>query len=104
PPSAALDQLNSYHGAEGPEGREGRREQWPGSLPAHDRPEDQRAEPQIADPVQQAEERGLGRVAGRDPEEKESREQAELEPGGDLHPPEESAGNGPGEGVAPRSS
>src|SRR4051795_6720535 len=74
PPPAALDQLDRDHGAEGPDGRQRRSEQGPGRLAPHDRPEDQRAESEVADAVQKAEQGGPRGVAGRDPEEEQRRE------------------------------
>ena len=50
-PAPSLDQLDSDHGPEWPDGRQRRREQGPGRLSPHDRPEDQRAEAQVADAV-----------------------------------------------------
>jgi len=103
-PAPSLDQLDSDHGPEWPDGRQRRREQGPGRLSPHDRPEDQRAEAQVADAVQKAEKGGLRVVSGGDPEEEESREQARLEPGGVLHPFEEGAGHRLGQGFRMLSS
>src|SRR5829696_8600940 len=92
-PAATLDQLDSDHRSERPDRGEGRREQRPGRLVAEQRDEDQGTEPEISDPVQKPEQGGLRVVSGREPEDEQCREQERLEPGDQLHPAEEGAGD-----------
>ncbi|HEY8639816.1 MAG TPA: aconitate hydratase AcnA, partial [Solirubrobacterales bacterium] len=89
PPTLALDQLDRDHAAQRADRRERGGEKRVRRLAAQAREPDQQAEQDVADPVHEAEDEGLGLKPGQKPEDDQRREDRQLHPGGPLYPLEE---------------
>jgi hypothetical protein len=89
-PAPVLDQRDTDHAPDRAGRSQGRRQQRPWRLAADDCRQDQEREDDEADPVAEPEDEGLVLEPRREPEEQQRREQAELDPRGDLDEAEES--------------